>query len=192
MIMSFSDTVEVDVDCVSAISTLAYESIIPDRRNDPGRDQPPSIFVPPLEIVVSNEDEVPDWLRLEEGELLQGTSVERVPLSHSSPTQGIEHEISWESRCDDHSGPRLDELDDDIPVFFNSTIPYPDRFRGKKSTINVETIAAFGSLMNGGEDGILEATVRKERGSFLRATYVSVFHGRRTDVRLTRSQGLFT
>lgn len=192
MIMPFSERVEVDVDCVSAISTLAYESIIPNRYSDPGRDPPPSIFVPPLEIVVSTEDNVPDWLRLDEGELRHGPIVERASLSPSSPTQGFERQISWESRCDDDSGPRLDELDNDAPMFLDSRLPPFDRVRGKKSLVTVDTLAACGSSMSDGEDEVVEVVVKKERGSFLRATYVSVFHGRRRDVRLTRSHGLFT
>jgi hypothetical protein len=192
--MPSSERYQSDADCVSAISSLRSGSLVPDPNYDSARDPCHVVFAPPMEIIVTAESEVPDWLRMQEGERPLGPSLDRAlsaPLRTPAPQS--EHVVdernrqcSWDSRYNVTRMTLLDPpLCDDIPMFWN---PVPST---EKSMMTVETIAALGSSMSDEEDENVGITITRERRVSL-AKLFWLFRGSQRTVRLRRSRGCFT
>lgn len=191
--MPSSERYQSDADCKSAISSLRSGSLVPDPNYDSARDPCHVVFAPPMEIIVTAESEVPDWLCIQEGVRPLGSSLDRAssapfsaPAPQSEQMDERNRQCSWDSRYNVTRMTLLDPpLGDDIPMVWN---PVPST---EKSMMTVETITALGSSMSDEEDETVGIAKTRERRVSL-AKLFWVFRGSQRTVRLRRSRGCFT
>jgi hypothetical protein len=196
--MSYPVAIHSRYDCGSVISSLPHGSILPDPNYHIAPDNSNKAFVPPREIVVHLQQETPDWLRFKEGEQGLRPNYSRVssapsitPAPSSSPMFEVRRQISWDARRS-HTQIKQDDNKDDFAASSDPTTS-TDVIRCAMSMLTAETTPALGSFVSSDEDDETAViTVRKKRGSFRQFTYLTLFRGRRKDVRLRRSRGCFT
>jgi len=156
-----------NIDCESVISTLPWGSIVPDKNHDSNRDtSSPTPFAPPVEIVFSKEEEVPDWLRIEEDERQER------PITENDTSALLNDESEGE---------------------FSNPLQYGRKIATGAFEMILSSIE---SLRNDDdEEEELVVSGNKKRSSFVVSTYRAVFRGRQRrqrDVHVRRSKGCFT